>query len=38
MVALAGPISAYTNATAVQLLDTRGYIQTLQAPMVEEGS
>ncbi|MEH6354715.1 MAG: monovalent cation/H+ antiporter subunit D [Marinobacter sp.] len=38
MVAMAGPISAYTNATAVQLLDTRGYIQTLQTPMVEEGS
>jgi multicomponent K+:H+ antiporter subunit D len=38
MVALAGPISAYTNATAAQLLDTRDYIQTLQATMVEEGS
>jgi len=38
MVALAGPISAYTDATAAQLLDNRGYIQILQTPMVEEGS
>lgn len=36
MVAFAGPISSYTDATAKQILDSRGYIQILQSPTREE--
>jgi len=36
IVALAGPISRYTDATAAQLHDSDAYIGILQTPMVEE--
>ncbi|PHQ26957.1 monovalent cation/H+ antiporter subunit D [Marinobacter guineae] len=36
MVALAGPITRYTDATAAQLYDTDAYIEILQTPMVGE--
>lgn len=36
IVALAGPISAYTDATAAQLQNPEGYLSTLKTPMVGE--
>lgn len=36
IVALAGPINRYTDATARQLLDTGAYTEILQTPMVGE--
>ncbi len=36
IVALAGPISAYTDATAEQLRDRTAYLQILETPMVGE--
>ncbi len=36
IVALAGPINEYTDATAAQLLDTSAYLEILKAPMVGE--
>ncbi len=36
IVALAGPITRYTDATAAQLHNTDAYIQILQTPMVKE--
>lgn len=38
IVALAGPISAYTDATAVQLKNPAGYVEILKTPMVGEDS
>ncbi|XKH01513.1 monovalent cation/H+ antiporter subunit D [Marinobacter nauticus] len=36
IVALAGPINEYTDATAAQLLDTSAYLEILEAPVVGE--
>ncbi|EMP56128.1 monovalent cation/H+ antiporter subunit D [Marinobacter santoriniensis NKSG1] len=36
IVAFAGPINEYTDATAAQLQDRQGYVQILQTPMVQE--
>ena len=36
IVALAGPISEFTDATAAQLLDPAGYLDILKTPMVGE--
>ncbi|KEF31447.1 MAG: monovalent cation/H+ antiporter subunit D [Gammaproteobacteria bacterium] len=36
IVALAGPISDYTDATAAQLFNPDGYLQILEAPVVSE--